>query len=109
MPSHQQVIRRVEYAYIHLHSSQLHTLDHLLEMDALVAIEFTPDHGASIPDLIPIFAKIQARKPVIVHAFFTAKEMQMIIDRVPPEGLCVIGRAESPHDSLDLRLGICDR
>ena len=95
MPSHRQVLRQVEYAYIHLHSTQLHTLDQLLELDDLPAIEFTPDYGESIPDLIPTMVKIQTRKPLIVHAFLTAEEMQLIVDQVPPEGLCVIGRANT--------------
>ena len=103
MPSHREIVRQVEYPYIHLHSTQLHTLDRLLEMEDLPAIELTPDHGASIPDLIPTIARIQARKPVIVHAFFTVEEMRMIVERVPPEGLCVIGRAETPDEARRLR------
>ena len=40
---------------------------------------------------------------MIVHAFMTAEEMQAIIDQVPPEGLCVIGRAKTPDDALRLQ------
>ena len=72
-------------------------------MEDLPAIEVTPDYGASIPDLIPVIAKIQARKPVIVHAFFTVEEMQMIIERVPPQGLCVISRADTVDDARRLQ------
>jgi hypothetical protein len=103
LPSHREVVRQVEYAYIHLHSTQLHTLDQLLEMDELPAIELTPDHGASISELIPTMVKIQACKPLIVHAFFTTEEMRMIMERVPPEGLCVISRAETPEEARRLR------
>jgi hypothetical protein len=106
MPSHREVVRQVEYPYIHLHSTQLHTLDRLLEMEELPAIELTPDHGASISDLIPTIAKIQARKPLIVHAFFTVDEMRMIVERVPPEGLCVLGRAETPDEARRLQDGM---
>jgi hypothetical protein len=103
LPSHCQVVRQVEYAYIHLHSTQLHTLDLLLDMEDLPAIELTPDHGASIADLIPTMVKIQTRKPLIVHAFFTAEEMRMIVDRVPPQGLCLIGRANTPDEARRLQ------
>jgi hypothetical protein len=103
MPSHRQVVQQVEFPYIHLHSSQLHTLDRLLGMDGLPAIELTPDYGASIADLIPIIAEIQTHKPVIVHAFLSAAEIEMIVDRVPPQGLCVIGRAETPDHARRLR------
>ncbi len=40
---------------------------------------------------------------MIVHAFFTVDEMRMIVERVPPEGLCVIGRAETPDEARRLR------
>jgi hypothetical protein len=103
LDSHRQALRQVEYAYIHLHSTQLHTLETLLELDELAAIELTPDHGASIADLIPVMTRIQACKPLIVHAFFTAEEMRTIVERVPPEGLCVIGRAETPDGARRLQ------
>jgi hypothetical protein len=103
LPSHRQVVRQIEYAYIHLHSTQLHTLDPLLDMEELRAIEITPDYGESIRDLLPAIARVQARKPVIVHAFLTAEEMEMIIDNVPPEGLCIISRAESSEDARRLQ------
>jgi hypothetical protein len=103
MPSHRELIRHVEYPYIHLHSTQLHTLDHLLELDALPAIELTPDHGDSIPDLIPAIARIQARKPVIVHGYLSAEEVRMIVERVPPEGLCVVSRVDTPEGALRLQ------
>jgi len=103
VPSHRKAFTYIEYAYIHMHSTQLHTLDRLLELDDLPAIELTPDYGQSIPDMIPAIAKSQARKPVIVHAYFTVEEMQMIIDQVPPEGLCVIGRADTPAEARRLQ------
>ena len=103
MPSHRALVPNLECAFIHLHSTQLHTLDHLLELDALPAIELTPDYGASIPDLIPAMTRIRACKPLIVHGLFSPEEMRMIVERVPPEGLCVVGRAETPEDALRLR------
>jgi hypothetical protein len=103
MPSHQMVVEQVEYAYIHLHSTQLHTLGTLLGEEDLVAIEFTPDHGESIPDLIPTMAKIREKKPLIVHAFMTAEEMGLIAQQLPPEGLCIISRADTPESAAWLR------
>lgn len=103
MPSHQVVLRQVEFPYIHLHSTQLHTLDRLLEIDDLPAIELTPDYGVVISDLIPTIARIQACKPVIVHGFMSAAEIQIIADRVPPEGLCIIGRADTPGEARQLQ------
>ncbi len=108
LPSHRELIRHVEYAFIHLHSTQLHTLDNLLELDELPAIELTPDHGASIGDLIPVISRIQAVKPVIVHAYMSPEDMRMIIEQVNPEGLCVIGRADTPEEALRLQDAVLD-
>ena len=103
IPSHKKAFTYIEYAYIHMHSTQLHTLDRLLDLEDLPAIELTPDYGQSIPDMIPLIQKAQARKPTIVHAFFTVDEMKMIIEQVPPEGLCVIGRADTPEEARRLQ------
>ena len=60
----------------------------------------------STPHLELGIARIQARKPVIVHAFFTADEMRVIIERVPTEGLCVIGQKEMPDEARRLQGGV---
>jgi len=103
LSSHRQVVRVLPYAYIHVHSTQIHTLDYLLDIDDLPAIEYTPDYGSVVADLIPTMQKIQARKPIIVHAFLTADEMRMIIDRVPPEGMFLIARVEGPDAARQLQ------
>ena len=59
--------------------------------------------GESIPDLIPVIARIQAHKPIIVHGYLSAAEMRMIVERVPPEGLCVVSRADTPEEALRLQ------
>ena len=103
IPSHKKLLTYIEYPYIHMHSTQLHTLDRLLDLEELPAIELTPDYGQSISDMIPSIQKAQTRKPTIVHAFFTLEEMRMIVDQVPPEGLCVISRADTPEEARRLQ------
>ncbi len=103
MPSHRELMRHFDYPYIHLHSTQIHTLDNLLDLEELAAIELTPDFGESILDLIPAIAKIVERKPIIFHGFMTADEMRAILDRVPPEGLSIISRVEVVEDAFRLQ------
>lgn len=108
MPHHRELVRHLDYAFIHLHSTQLHTLDNLLELApgpsrGLAAIELTPDYGASIPDLIPAIAKVQAKKPVIVHGYLTAEEMRLVMERVPPEGVCLMSRRDTPEEARRLQ------
>lgn len=103
VPSHVEVMRHFDYSYIHLHSTQLHTLDNLLALDEMAAIELTPDHGESISDLVPAIARIRDSKPVLVHGYMAAEEMQEIARRVPPEGLCLISRVDTTEDALRLQ------
>ncbi len=112
LPAHRRLLDScyaagMTYPYVHLHSTQLHTLDALLAIEDLPAIELTPDHGEAIADLLPVMARIQAHKPLIVHAFFTAEEMRLVLDTLPPEGLCIIGRADSPDEARRLRDKVC--
>ena len=44
-----------------------------------------------------------ARKPVIVHGFMTAEDMRTVIERVPPEGLCLVSRVDAVEDVLRLQ------
>jgi hypothetical protein len=103
IPAHRRLVQFIEYPYIHLHSTQMHSLDHLLDMDDLPAIEYTPDYGSVIAELIPTMIKIQKRKPLIVHAYLSEAEMRMIIEQVPPEGLWVISRTAGPEEARRLQ------
>jgi hypothetical protein len=109
VPSHQRVAGQLPYAYLHMHSSQLHTLDNLLDLDVLRAIELTSDVGSSGVDLIPAIRRVQERKPVIVHGYFGVEEMNAIIESVPPEGVCIASRADTPAEAAHLQEQVMGR
>lgn len=109
LPAHRQVVKELPCAYLHLHSSQLHTLDNLLELEGLRAIELTPDVGSSVVELIPAIRRAQVRKPVIVHGYLSAEEINTIIESVPPEGLCIASRADTPDEAAQLQEGVLAR
>ncbi len=109
LPAHRRLLSQLGCSYLHLHSTQLHTLDSLLELESLAAIELTPDVGSSISDLIPVIRRVQAHKLVIVHGYLTAEDMIAIIESVPPEGLCVIGRADEPDQAAQLQEAVMGR
>ena len=102
LPCHHQVVKNIEFAYLHLHSGQLHTLDNLLEDNQLVYYELCPDVGYDMGELIAALRKILRHRCVIVHAFFTAEQMAEIIESVPPQGLCILGRADTPEHAAEL-------
>lgn len=103
LPAHRELLASFDYAYLHLHSSQLRTLTDILQLRELPAIEVTVDVNSSVPDLIPALRQVQEHKPLVVHGYLTAEEIETIIEEVPPAGLCVIGRADTPDRAADLQ------
>jgi len=99
MPLHRRIIDSFNFAYLHLHSSQLHTFDTLLADDRLKYFELTPDVGCDISELIPSIQRIREQKCVIVHGYLTAEDFDLIIESMPPEGLCIISRVSGPEQA----------
>ena len=103
MPSHRRMAEKIEFAYIHLHSTQLHTLDNLLADERLLYYELCPDVGYDMSELISALRRIVARRCVIVHAFFSAEDIAAIIESVPLEGLCILTRADTPEQAASIQ------
>jgi hypothetical protein len=91
LPQDRRVIERFEYPLIHLHSGCLHIIDHLLEVEALKAIQVSIDYpgGPLATEIMPILGKILQRKSLIVTGPVTERELQELLSLSPPGGLCV--------------------
>jgi hypothetical protein len=109
LPAHRQLLSQLTCSYLHLHSTQLHTLENLMELDELAGLEFTPDVGSPVVNLIPAIRRALTRKPVIVHGYLSVEDINAIIESVPPEGLCIIGRADSPEEAAQLQGAVMGR
>jgi hypothetical protein len=97
----QRIFELADYPVIHVHSGGLHIIDTLLEQDKLAAIQVSMDGTAkpTIPQMIPILAKILACKPLVVRGPCSLQEFQLLVDSLCPAGLLIIPRLEDPVDA----------
>jgi hypothetical protein len=98
VPIHQGVGRRFPYTIVHLHSAQLHTVENLLGVEEIAAIEITPDFGEDLRPRLSILAQILERKPLIVHGIMSIEAMKDMIRALPSRGLCLLARCNSPAE-----------
>ncbi|HHX45576.1 MAG TPA: hypothetical protein GX714_16575 [Chloroflexi bacterium] len=95
MPYDERICRSVDVALMHLHSTSLHTIDVLLEMDALDAFEITMETSAGAPTLqqmVPVFRKILAKKALILYGPLSEDEEQYLLRELPHDGLFINAR-----------------
>ena len=95
VPVHRALAGHFRYNILHLHSANLHTVDNLLDVEEVGAIEITPDFGADMLPHIPLMARILERKPLLVHGVMTADAMKEMIRSLPARGLCLFCRCDS--------------
>jgi hypothetical protein len=113
LPADKMVIQSFDYTVMHLHSISLHTLDDLLAIDELACIQIVLDPmGPSIDSLLPTFAKVLERKPLVIFGDLSDQALDLLLNTLPPSGLCVMvqpaGSASGAHrddktDGQDLR------
>ena len=98
LPAHHRIISSFDFPSLHIHSSYLQHVDTIAAISELPAVEFTIDvDGPPAVELIPVIAKIQSQKPTIIHGKLTVQEMNELMHSLPPEGLWLITRVESPQ------------
>ena len=103
IPLHRRIAASFSHAYLHLHSSQLHTAGNLLAEESLPYLELTPDVDCNVQDLIGPLRQMLESKRVILHGYLKAEDLAVVIESVPPEGLCLVSRVETPEEAAALR------
>lgn len=99
VPIHRAFGKRISYATVHLHSKQLHTVDNLLPVDEIAAIQITPDFGEDMRPYIPVMARILERKPLIVHGIMSVESAKEMMESLPAAGLALVFRVDSPDEA----------
>jgi len=94
LPYDLEIIKTFKYTIFHLHSANIHIAEKLLMIPELKAIQVSIDYPAkafspSLEKLLPIFKKIQERKPLIISGPVTEKELQLIRRELSPKGLAL--------------------
>lgn len=97
LPYDIRICEAVDYSIIHLHSGSLHTVDVLLEVERPHAIQVSLDpepSGPPVENLIPIFEKILAVKPLIVDGELSLAQVKHLQRQLPHGGLYISARQE---------------
>ncbi|MGC9358984.1 MAG: hypothetical protein ACP5G7_01240 [Anaerolineae bacterium] len=84
-----------DYSIMYLHSGSLHIVDTLLATPLPSAIQVSLDPPPSAPpwqELLPVFAKILAHKPLLIDGYLNKEEAHALEDRLPHGGLAIIAR-----------------
>jgi hypothetical protein len=85
----EKIASRYDYSFMHLHSTSMFVLDHLLDVKSIRAFEVNNDvAGPPISEMITYIRKIQEqKKPVIFRGSFTNEDMTEIKNELDPCGL----------------------
>jgi len=92
LPCDQRIFDNFDYPLIHLHSGGLHIVDVLLEAEKLKAIQVSLDYpaGLSATESMPILKRINEQKPLIITGPVTQKELEQLLEKLSPKGLCML-------------------
>lgn len=83
---------------IHLHPASLFTIEDLVKMPALDAIEVNLDDvGPRIPAMMPKFRQVLAHKPLLIWGAFSEEDMLAIRQNLPAAGLALQIMGETPE------------
>jgi len=105
LPCDRRIFQQADYPMIHLHSGSLYTVDLLLEEEELAGIQVSLDFpsGPSIASLVPTFAKILTRKPLVVSGPCKLEEFRLLVESLPPHGLLLLPRIEDGAEAQQAR------
>jgi hypothetical protein len=85
---------------IHLHGPALYAVDDLLEIPELDVIEINLDDvGPRIPQMLPTFRRIIARKRLFVWGALSDDDLHLLRAELPTAGLALQLSAPTPQDA----------
>ena len=82
------ICQAAPYTLCHLHPISFFTLDDLLQIDRLLAIEINKDIGGpSIKDMLPEFKKVLQKKRLVIWGDLDEVDLEIILKELPYHGL----------------------
>jgi hypothetical protein len=96
----ERIASQFQYSTIHLHSGSLHTVDEVLNSN-ITAVQVSIDpqpYGPTVPDLIPIFVRMQKKKPILIEGPMMISEFEQLLKTLSPRGLYIWTDIESEED-----------
>jgi len=90
-PLDRYLARRFSGCFMHLHSTSMFLLDHILEIEELRCLQVNYEVASGGPDIkgmLPYFRRIQeAGRSLLIRGSFTPEELRLLVDSLDPRGL----------------------
>lgn len=101
LPANLQMIAPFPYGFVHRHSASLHNLESLQQLPGQWAVEVTLDpSGPPMDRVIPVLKGLQkSQHPLIVFGILETDVLKLLLDRLEPEGLCLIVQADTEEQA----------
>jgi hypothetical protein len=97
------ICAKYPYNAFHIHASSFFILDDLLQIESIMAIELTKDiGGTSIEKMVPQFRKILRDKRLIIWGDLDFEDIDIILRKLPYEGLYLHIVTESTTRAAEL-------
>ncbi len=100
LPSQEYIASKFEYSTIHLHSDSLHVVDEVIN-SSISAVQVSIDpvpYGPTVPELLPIFARMNEKKPVLIEGPMMKSEFEELLEALSPRGLYIWAMIEAEDD-----------
>jgi len=97
LPPQERIASEFDYSTIHLHSNSLHVVDAVLD-STISAVQVSMDpqpFGPTVMELLPTFAKIQEKKPLLIEGPMIQSELDELLKVLSPRVLYVWAMIES--------------
>lgn len=109
LPYNRIITQQYPYGFWHRHSTSMHHLLDLLELNTGWAIEVTIDPtGPRIREILPVLNRIQqAGRPLIIFGLNDPDEVGRLISALSPRGLCVTVQADTEEQARQLVAVAC--
>jgi len=85
----QAIAERFPFCFMHLHSTSMHLLDAILEIEPLRCLQVNRDVGGPpLEQMMSHYRRVQeAGRSLLIRGSFTADELGLLLDRLEPRGL----------------------
>ena len=104
LPQDARIAGAVPYCFFHLHPPALYASDILADVPEVSVIEVNIDHsGPTATDLIPVFARIQRKKPLVVWGRLRDEDVDNLLQSLSPRGLCLAPIVDTVEEAAGIK------
>lgn len=103
LPQDARIARSLDYCFFHLHPPAIYAADALVEVPEVSVIEVNVDFGGpTATDLLPAFARILEKKPLVIWGRLREEDIDNILANLSPRGLCLAPIVDTIEEAISV-------